>query len=92
MPRPSPKRRGEARASETPILQRGAKPRDLRSQERARAVNSSRMGEIQRAEGEKRRKSGVGEVRRYERRAQILEEGAINRVAHRMRYGKKTST
>lgn len=83
--------RKDARPVETPIFQHGAKPKDLRAQELARETGSSRIGEIRKAEGEKTRKSGVGEVRRHERRAEILEEGKVNRVAHRLMFGKKTS-
>lgn len=63
---------------------------ELDRREGAKTLRSSRIGEIKKADSPP--KMGMGDVRREERRQQHLEEGRINRIAHRMVHGPKKRT
>lgn len=65
---------------------KGAEPGDFFGKRYADAVGSSRMGEINKAD---RPVTGVGEVRREERKQARIEEGKLNRAFERQMRAKR---
>lgn len=87
MPRPKPSDKAKKRAGS---VQPPIHPKDFYDREAARAIGSSRIGEIRRAENPP--KMGMGDVRRRERRDEYIEDARLNRIAHRMLKGPKKAT